>query len=129
MDYLADTVIIVRHFANQGKIGKRAKSILNNVNTGSDTLIMSIISFVEILYLSEKNRININFDELRKVIEPLDNYEVVDLNLDIVESAKHIHGLELHDRLIVATAKFYDIPILTSDQEIINYKSVKTIWD
>jgi PIN domain nuclease of toxin-antitoxin system len=129
MDYLADTVIIVRHFANKGKIGKRVKSILNNVNTGSDTLIMSIISFVEILYLSEKSRININFDELRKVIEPLDNYEVVDLNLDIVESAKHIQGLELHDRLIVATAKFYDIPILTSDQEIINYKSVNTIWD
>ncbi len=129
MEYLADTVVIIRHLSKRGKIGKRAKEVLNNVKEGSDALLMSIISFVEILYLSEKNRININFDDLKQIIEPLDNYEIIDLSLDIVENAKQIKGLELHDRLIVATAKFYDIPILTSDQEIIDYKGVKTIWD
>ena len=57
MQYLADTVAIIRHFASVGKIGKAAKSILQDADNGKNKILISIISIVEILYLSERNRI------------------------------------------------------------------------
>jgi PIN domain nuclease of toxin-antitoxin system len=55
--FLADTVTIIRHFANVGKIGKAAKLILLDADNGKHKVLISIISMVEILYLSERNRI------------------------------------------------------------------------
>ncbi|MBW2000602.1 MAG: hypothetical protein JRJ29_21915, partial [Deltaproteobacteria bacterium] len=79
MDYLADTVTIVRHFAGTGHIGKEARLILDGVEKGKNHLFLSSISLVEILYLAEKNRIGINLEDSLNTIEGSKNYSVVDL--------------------------------------------------
>ena len=128
MQYLADTVAIIRHFANVGKIGKAAKLILQDADSGKNTILISIISIVEILYLSERNKIPLDFEDLKRKLLPLDNYRIVDLDFDIVETAKTVQGLELHDRLIVSTSLSLNVPILTSDQIIKNSGQVDVIW-
>ena len=128
MQYLADTVAIIRHFANVGKIGKAAKLILQDADSGKNTILISIISIVEILYLSERNKIPLDFEDVRRKLLPLDNFRIVDLDFDIVETAKTVQGLELHDRLIVATSLSLNIPILTSDQIIKDSGQVDVIW-
>jgi PIN domain nuclease of toxin-antitoxin system len=128
MQYLADTVAIIRHFASVGKIGRTAKSILQDADRGKNKILISIISMVEILYLSERNRIPLNLEEARRRFLRLDNYDIVDLDLGIVEIARTVRGLELHDRLIVATALSLNAPILTSDQVIRDYGQVEVIW-
>ena len=128
MQYLADTVAIIRHFANVGKIGKAAKLILQDADSGKNTILISIISIVEILYLSERNKIPLDFEDVRRKLLPLDNYRIVDLDFDIVETAKTVQGLELHDRLIVSTSLSLNVPILTSDQIIKNSDQVDVIW-
>lgn len=129
MQYLADTVAIIRHFAMAGKIGKAAKLILRDADHGKNTILISIISVVEILYLSERNKISLEFEEMKHWLLHLDNYKILDLDLDIVETAKTVQGLELHDRLIVSTALSLNIPILTSDQIIKDSGQVGVIWD
>ncbi len=57
MEYLADTVAVVRHFSKSGKIGKDAHDILRQADVGKNTIWISIISIAEIMYLSEGNRI------------------------------------------------------------------------
>ena len=57
MEYLADTVAIIRHFAKTGVIGKRAKQILRNADAGKNTIYVSIISIVEIMYLAERSQL------------------------------------------------------------------------
>lgn len=128
MHFLADTVAIIRHFANVGKIGKAAKSILLDADNGKNKILISIISMVEILYLSERNRIPLNLEEMRSKLLHLDNYEIVDLDLEIVETARNVKGLELHDRLIVSTALSLNVPILTSDQIIRDSGRIDVIW-
>ncbi len=128
MQYLADTVAIIRHFANVGKIGKAAKLILQDADSGKNTILISIISIVEILYLSERNKIPLDFEDVRRKLLPLDNYRIVDLDFDIVETAKIVQGLELHDRLIVSTSLSLNVPILTSDQIIKDSGQVDVIW-
>ena len=128
MQYIADTVAIVRHFAKVGKIGKTAKQILREADRGEATILISIISMVEILYLSERHKIPLDFEVVKSQLQHLDNYRVLDLDLDIVDTAKTIPGLELHDRLIVASAVSLNLSILTSDETIRDARIVKTIW-
>jgi len=129
VQFLADTVAIIRHFAQIGKIGSAAKSILRDADNEKNTIWISIISIVEILYLSERNKIPLDFEALRHKLRSLDNYGIVDLDLGIVETAKNVQGLELHDRLIVSTALFLNIPMLTSDQTIKNCNLIDVIWE
>lgn len=129
MEYVADTVAIIRHFAKTGRMGNNAGRILRDADSGLCMIGISVISMVEILYLSEKNRIPLDFKDAKKRLRHADNYRVIDLDMDIVGISKTIQGLELHDRLIVATALFLNVPILTSDEVIKDAGVVSVIWD
>ena len=48
MEYDADTVTIVRHFINTGKIGRRAKDILEDAEKVKPHIFVSVISLVEV---------------------------------------------------------------------------------
>ena len=128
MQYLADTVTVVRHFSKTGKIGKAAKRILEDADNGKHHVFISVISLVEILYLSEKQRIPVNFDKTLDSINYSQNYSVVDLTPEIVKLAASSACKELHDRLILSTAKYLGVSILTSDQAMKDLNEVPTIW-
>jgi PIN domain nuclease of toxin-antitoxin system len=129
MEYLADTVAVVRFFADTGKIGSKARKIFEETEKGGHIIWISIMSIVEIMYLAEKNRIPISLEDFVEKIKLNRNYKLIDLDLDIVMTANRLIGLELHDRLIVATAKYLDIPIITSDSIIINSGFIEVIWN
>lgn len=128
MQYLLDTVTVVRHFSGSGKIGRKAADILDMIETREDLLIVSAISLMEILYLSEKNRIAIDLAGTLESIESSPKYAMVDLNVDILRVAETILFGELHDRLILATAKWLEIPILSSDTAFEGVRGVDVIW-
>lgn len=129
MTYLADTVTIIRHFSETGRIGRKAKTILDAAEQGKHHIYISVVSMVEIMYLSEKKRIRIDLAETQAMIGNSTNYSVVDLTPDIVVHAGNVQFPELHDRLIIATADYLKIPILTSDKKIREIGSVEAIWD
>jgi predicted nucleic acid-binding protein len=128
MQYLLDTVGLVRHFTGQGKIGKKASRILNGLELGDNSLVVSVISLMEVMYLAEKHRIAINLTETLDRIEASSKYTIVDLNPDILRVAESIDFYELHDRLILATAKWLGIKVISSDREFGKVKDIETIW-
>lgn len=128
MKYLADTVTIIRHFAKTGKIGKKAKVILDGAEKGRHHIFISVISLVEIMFLSQKMRIKINLRETLEIINNSANYSVVDLNSHIVTVAETIKFPELFDRLILATAKYFGVSMLTPDEGLQKIEDVKTVW-
>ena len=129
MDYLADTVTIIRHFSKAGTIGKEARNILADAEKGKHRIHLSVLSLVEIMYLSQKNRIAIDLAETIRIINASENYGIIDLSPDIVTVADTIDFYELFDRLIIATARFLDVPLLTSDKEIMNSQIVKVFLE
>ncbi len=78
MQYLLDTVALVRHFTGSGRIGHRASRILDSIEDNSDDLIISVVSLMEVMSLAEKNRIGINLTE----------------SLDIIESSSNLYDCE-----------------------------------
>ncbi|MBW2066115.1 MAG: PIN domain-containing protein [Deltaproteobacteria bacterium] len=128
MDYLADTVTIIRHFSGAGRIGKEARLVLEGVEKGESHLFLSTVLLVEILYLAEKKRIGINLQDSLSTIGGSKNYSVVDLTSSIVSLAAGIKYPEIFDRLIISTAKYLDVPLITSDRTIMKTGLIKTIW-
>lgn len=129
MQYLIDTVVMVRHFVGKGKIGQKASWILDGIENSDDLLLISVISLMEVMYLSEKNRIDISLGEALDNIESSSKYTIVDLNADVLRVAETISFYELHDRLILATAKWLQIPIISSDGEFSKIEGIEVVWE
>lgn len=126
MQYLLDTVTLIRHFTEFGKLGKKAMEVLNS---REHTFVISVVSLMEILYLSEKRRIKIDLIETLNRIELSSLYQIVDLTPDILKVANDLHFHELHDRLILSTAKWLDIPIISSDEKFKSVEGIKVFWN
>lgn len=129
MQYLLDTVTIVRHFSGRGRIGRAAAHILDTIEERDDLLVISVISLMEIMYLAERNRITINLTETLERIESSSKYVIIDLSPEILRVAETIDFYELHDRLILATARWLDIPIMSSDEAFEDVPGIDVIWD
>lgn len=129
MDFLGDTVTIVRHFSRSGRMGKSAWKILEGVDAGENRLFISSVSLVEILYLSEKNRIRVQLQEAIDLISQSANYDVVDLNPQIIVLAETLKFRDIFDRLIMATARYLGVPLISSDVAISRSGLIETIWE
>ena len=129
MQYLLDTVTIVRHFSGRGRIGRTAAHILDTIEERDDLLVISVISLMEIMYLAERNRITINLTETLERIESSSKYVIIDLSPEILRVAETIDFYELHDRLLLATARWLDIPIMSSDEAFEDVPGIDVIWD
>ncbi len=128
MIYLLDTVTIVRYFSGKGTIGKSALKILKNFESSDYELAISVISLMEIMYLSEKKRIEIDLFDTISLLLDTDGYRIIELNSEIIKTASSIDFYELHDRMILATAKWLDIPILSSDKKFLDIAGIEIIW-
>ncbi|KPA14146.1 twitching motility protein PilT, partial [Candidatus Magnetomorum sp. HK-1] len=116
MKFLLDTVALIRHFSCEGRIGKKASLILENIEQSNDSLIISVVSLMEILYLSEKNRIPIDLNDTLIKINASAKYTIINLSPEVLKVASITKFYELHDRLIVSTAKWLNIAIISSDK-------------
>ena len=126
MEYLLDTVAIVRYFTNSKNIGKKALEILNN---DENQFYVPVMALIEIMYLAERNRIEITFEETIEQIETRHNCQILNITPQIVLEAKGVEFPELHDRLILATAKLLDIPVISSDTHFPGVESITAIWN
>ena len=52
MEYLADTVTVIRHFSETGKIGKKAFEIIEGIERGGHHCYVSTYLFNRIKYAS-----------------------------------------------------------------------------
>ncbi len=86
-----------------------------------------IIVLMEILRLTEKGRYTIPFRDLLRAVKIHKAYEIISLTPEIVELSEELRNLEIHDRIIVATAIFTDSDLVSKDIQISkNYDRV--IW-
>ena len=120
MSYLLDTVALIRHFTGEGKIGAAASRILDGVEETDTILVVSAVSLMEVLYLAEKHRISIDLAATLRIMGASSQYMVVDLNAEILTVAESVAFPELHDRLILASAKWLGIPIISSDRDFMD---------
>lgn len=90
-------------------------------------IYVSAISLMEILDLVEKERISISFKTVLSAIEKNEAYQVIPVNTELVKLTRSLPRIEIHDRLILATAVLTDSILLSKDREI-EHMGLNVIW-
>lgn len=128
MKYLLDTHVLIWGLQDSEELSAQARRLL--ASASQETLALSDISFLEIAMLVKKGRI--------KMEKPVS--EVLGLVTDFIsilpiDSLIATESMELDlpqgdpfDRVIVATARRYGIPLLARDRQIMDSGLAEMVW-
>ena len=87
------------------------------------------IAIMEIIYLVEKGKVNTALENLMLYIERSSSYQIVPVDTHLLKIAIPLRGMEIHDRLILATALMTDSMLVSKDREIAAMsQAVEVIW-
>ena len=126
--FVTDTMGLVLHM-EQRRLSKSVKAIYEAAETGSTIIYIPTIVFSEILYLSEKQRIDTSIQDVAEYLERYPNYKEYPLSFQVIQSTARITDIrELHDRLIAGTALFLNLDLITNDPSIQASVFVNTVW-
>lgn len=127
-EYVADTVALIVYLENR-RLGVNSQAIFDSAENSNTIIHIPAIVFAEILYLSEKQRIGANLQEVKNLLQTNSNFRESPLTQAIIETAAQITDIpELHDRLISAAARYLNLKLITTDTKIKNSVFVKTVW-
>ena len=129
MNFIADTHALLWWFTDSPKIGSNASEIFEKCEKGEHVIFVPSIVIAEALSIFDKKRISFNFKALFKHISTSDNFVIIALDYQVLQKMIDLQDIpELHDKIIAATAKYLNLPIITKDEILQNLVSVKTIW-
>lgn len=126
MLYVTDTEALVWYII--GKLHDNVDAVFKSAETGEATLFIPTIVLAECLYLVENEKIKLDFDDLVRRVEISRNFIPAAFNFQVMKLLPEIRLKELHDRIIVATAKILNATLITKDREIRESRIVEVVW-
>ena len=133
MTYVTDTHPFVYHVTGRKKrLGRRARSIFDRSDRGTDMIVVPFTVLEEVLLLSEIGRIHIPLP-FRDFVLSLDKAVNVDLAANdtalLLEAATFMTIRAPYDRMIIAQARVAGLPLITGDEKIQESGLVRTVWE
>ena len=129
---VADTHAIIWYIFADVRLSQIARKTFEQIAGDGNQIAFSSITLAEIIYLSEKGRINI--DTLDILLEAMnrDNALLIEIPFDrnIAQALKQVDRTQipdLPDRIIAATGAYLNVPIISRDHKI-QMSDLKTIW-
>jgi len=128
MDYVTDTHSLVWYFTEDTRLSNKALKVFEETIKEGVIIIPSVV-LAEIMFIVKKGKITLTFEETLKKIEEYENFDIAPLDIDILKVAEKIEAdLEMHDKLIVATALCFNATLITKDRLITDTGLCKTVW-
>ena len=128
MDYVTDTHSIICYFTEDSRLREIALNALEGTIREGVVIIPSVV-LAEIMFISRKGRITLTFEESLRKIEEYENIHIAPLDVEILKIADKIAvNMEMHDRLIVATALHFEATLITKDPFIRETGACLTLW-
>ncbi|MBU1196789.1 MAG: PIN domain-containing protein [Proteobacteria bacterium] len=125
--FVTDTQALVKFMMGKKVINERSHKAYQAADKGEATIIIPAIVLMEMLYLFEKNRIDVGLLQTEDLFKSR-NYQFEPLSFDILKTASGINDIpELHDRLIAAIAKYLELPLITNDPVIKESEHVEVL--
>lgn len=128
MDYITDTHSIVWYFTDDNRLSNKALQAFQS-SEEKGTIFVPAVVLAEIMYIARKGRIKLSFEDTLNRIEESEIFEIVPLDTEILRTADKIEAdLEMHDRIIAATALYHNASLITKDETLRELGIVSTIW-
>ena len=126
--YLVDTHALVWFLLEDRKLPARALRLLRAAERGERDIIVPTIVLAEGITIEEKGRLGLPKGRILDWVLTHPSLVVADFDLSaLVEMQGLAAGLELHDRIIAATARLYSAAVITRDPMIT--RVVETMWE
>ncbi len=127
--FVTDTHSFIWFLTKDKRLPPKIKEIFRSCDRGEEIIIVPSIVLLECLYICERKNVNIKFRDVLRKLHTSYNYPIYPLDEEVVIECSKITKLtDLHDRIIVATAKLLNVSLITKDKEIKDSKLVKTVW-
>ena len=129
---VADTHTALWHLFGDARLSVAAGDFIEQAAAARRKIAISTISLAEVVYLVEKNRLPASaYVELTEALADPDHVfmEAV-FTAAIVQSMRTVSRAEvpeMPDRIVAATAAYFDVPVLSRDRRI-RAANIKTIW-
>ncbi|KKU19154.1 MAG: hypothetical protein UX30_C0017G0001 [Candidatus Saccharibacteria bacterium GW2011_GWA2_46_10] len=129
MNFLTDTHALLWHFTDSPKISEKAKNIFDKCERGECIIFIPSIVIAECLSIFDKKKIIFDFKNLFNRITKSENYIILPLDyIVLLKMVETKEVFELHDKIIVATTKMMEVPLITKDSFLRDLKTITTIW-
>jgi predicted nucleic acid-binding protein len=127
--FIADAHSLAWFITQNPKISTRAVEIFREAENADVEVLIPTIVLAELLYLSERKKISTSIAEMLRRVHESSGFVVVPFDWQIFEAMQHLPTeLEIHDRIIAATAKIYGGKVITKDEQLRNTNAVEVIW-
>ncbi len=126
-NYCFDTHPLIWYFLGQKTLSNKAKQILDSIFLNKVTCYIASIVLLEAFHLGLKQP-KFNFAKFFQTLR-ISNIIIVPLDKVVLTSCFNLpKNLDIHDRIICATAIATKSTLVTKDATIQKIKSVKYIW-
>ena len=128
MNYIADTHAFLWHLTESPTLSQKAKDIFRLADEGKATIILPAIVLLECIDIIDKKKVKIQFEEILVQMTQASNFVLAEMNWVLLLETNKVKGFkDLHDRIIVATARVFGAPIISKDK-VIAGAHPNTIW-
>ena len=132
-EYVADTHALLWHLTNDKRLSPTARAAFEDADNGGSVIWVPVIVLVEAVYLVEKARYPATLISqiLDLVDPPSDNYSLAPLDAGVFRALQTVDRNivpEMPDRIIAATAKHLNLPLISKDSAIAAVPDLSIIW-
>ena len=131
--YVTDTHPVVWYLSGNKRLSRRARTAFQRTHDSWDQIVVPSIVLIEAILLFQRQRID--KETIQTLLDlsedPRDGIYVMPLTADIARVFAEFGPAnvpEMADRIIAATAKHLDAPLITADSAIEESEFVKTVW-
>ena len=125
-EFLLDTHTFIYWHLEEKTLSKKVLKILERQE---NNFFISSLSILEIQYLVEIGRLEINMGDIFSYIDSTPNFKILSFDrLVLIESIKLDSHRDPFDRIIVATAIAYKLKLLTKDRRILKSFPKVAVW-
>lgn len=126
--YVVDTHVLIWYFTGSTRLLPALKERIEDARSQGGRLLVPTIVLAEVLDIAEKERVSFDFAQMYRLIQDEAEFEIVDFGQEIFDETVRVKGIEdIHDRIIVATARYYGAGVLTKDHVIRESGEVETL--
>ena len=131
--YVTDTHPLLWHISGDPRLSSTAQRVFEDADAGRHQILIPSIVLVEAVYLAEKKRIDpLVLDQLFFLLDLVSaNHILVPLELGVARTLRTLDREQvpdMPDRIVVATAKYLGLELITKDSDITDSGIVPVIW-
>lgn len=128
--YVVDTHALAWFVSEDNRLSPKAREILSQAEAGEVHVLIPTLVLAELTHIAQKKKISLTIEKLLEKINQGDGFTIVSFDFPIVQTMLQLpENWDIHDRIIAATASYYQAILITRDEILRNASDINTVWD